>query len=516
MLESVKSSSKAFAASLAVAASGIALAACSSHGDKPALAAAGDFCTNPAAMPAGFGYPQSEATLAQWTSERNEAAARAHGWGLFAALQTGADGGWVWQSWCTATQAFTAPENGGVGSGSTARSPGHGERPMRTFKLANGLTSGPEPINFPDAPVYAIPAPVAQKYQTSGCILPPSATSPIPTLKSGPRFQNNGDVMVAGVVYNNDAYQSIRNNNLFSAAKLQSLRPGPDQTAQMAQMPEGSVVLKPMLWPVSANGFVALPVWDDLKSDHGVYSGFEIQSQWSRAVAVTATASDLASVAVSYLTKPGVTYLGKPLGPISYAKAQVVNVDKFYNFRPDVASLDVCDQALLDASAYYAYGRMFEQGDYLVLVAMHIMTKEQPSWTFQSAWWSDRPDSGPYAADRPSLPGAKGPWQHYLMTSTYGWSEQPGGSTWPVAYNPYIELAADHPIRTNCQNCHSRAAWPNDGSGYLANKGPGALDMFEYQNNPIFNGLIGVNSLWSISDRVPYTPPPAQKQAPGK
>jgi hypothetical protein len=133
---------------------------------------------------------------------------------------------------------------------------------------------------------------------------------------------------------------------------------------------------------------------------------------------------------------------------------------------------------------------------------MHIQTKEQLSWTFQSVWWSDRPDEGPYSLYRPDLPQATGPWKHYLMTSTYGWPAQPGGSTWPIAYNPYIELAAAHPIKTNCQNCHQRASFPGAEDSYLATGGPGALDMFAYQGQSIFNGLIGTDSLWSISDRA--------------
>jgi hypothetical protein len=89
------------------------------------------------------------------------------------------------------------------------------------------------------------------------------------------------------------------------------------------------------------------------------------------------------------------------------------------------------------------------------------------------------------------------------MTSTYGWSGVPGGSDWPVAYNPYIELAADHPIRTNCMNCHHRAAWPEQSDAYLATGGPSALAMFNQDNERIFGGKIGVDSLWSIADRVP-------------
>ena len=489
------------------------LGSCTAGGDKP-TAAAGQFCASPAAFPGGFNYPQSAQTVQGWVSQRNIAAARQHGWNLFAGLQADAGGGWTWRSWCTATQAFAGqtPPSGAVGGEAEADVPSHGKLPMKMFKQANGPTTGTDPINFKIVPEYPIPDKVLANPAYKECIQKPVAPSKLQTLAGGTQFQNNGDVMLAGVIYNDAAYQWIRNKNLYQTATLQGLLPPAGQNRQMAEMPSGSIVLKPMLWPVQKAGYTALPVWDDRKDDFDRYSGFEIQSQWPRAVAVTPqSTSQIATVDVTYLhgvTMTSGTIVNAPLGPNTYKQARTIGIEQFYNFQPDLASLDPCDRALLDASAYYAYGRMFQQGDYLALIAMHIMTKEQPDWTFQSVWWSDRAGTGPYAADRPNIPAAKGPWRNYLMASTYGWRDQAQPANWPIAYNPYIELAAAHPIDTNCMNCHKRAAWPegkNAGS-YLRDGGPSALQAFRYQDQPIFNGLIGVDSLWSIADRVPPTP----------
>src|SRR5205823_1693959 len=178
-----------------------------------------------------------------------------------------------------------------------------------------------------------------------------------------------------------------------------------------------------------------------------------------------------------------------PLGPNTYNTAQVVGLDRFYSKKftdAEFKALSACDHALLDASAYWAYKRSFQIQDSLALVAMHIMTKEpQSDWTFQSAWW--HPDAQActttgntrFCGGRPaSVPGGDTKWQNYMMTTTYGMiqktdktahpniyappdTKQPP-QVWPVAYNPYIELAASHPITTNCMNCHHRAAWPPD------------------------------------------------------
>lgn len=81
------------------------------------------------------------------------------------------------------------------------------------------------------------------------------------------------------------------------------------------------------------------------------------------------------------------------LGPTLYDGADVVGLDRFYSktyAKSELDSLSACDRALLDASAYWTYNREFQAGDSLALVAMHIMTREQPGWTFQSAWWHPR------------------------------------------------------------------------------------------------------------------------------
>jgi hypothetical protein len=492
------------------------IVACTGQGKPAAVAGAvPQVCVSPAPIPAGFDYPQQAGTIEKWVATRDEARARSHGWYLWAALNTPGSGDPVWRSWCTSTQAFAG--NTPTPSPSASAAPivaedgtqlvggmlaGPPTLPMRQRKMLNGA----DPINFPVAPQYPLPAEVVKRYSKTQCIQGSGASM---SLVDGPSFENNGDIMVAGVTYNQAAFDWIRSKGLYQTATLQAMLPKGSGTTQIPAMPPQSIVLKPMMWPVPKGGFGALPVWDDQKSDGGQYAGYEIQKMWPRAVAVTTTPQALV-IPASVTFLHGVTMNGAPLGPNTYQKPQVVGTDQFYHYRPDISTMDACDRAILDASAYWAYGRMFQPGDELVLVAMHIITKEQGAWTFQSVWWHDRPDQGPYAANRPNIPPsqAPGPWRHYLMTSTYGIPAVPGGKTWPVAYNPYIELAADHPIQTNCMNCHHRAAAPNAKSSYLAKgpSNPGALDIFE-QTNPIFNGLLQVDSMWAISDRVPVPSP---------
>ena len=477
-------------------------------------------CVDPAPFPSGFDYPQQASTVEQWVAHREAGKAREHGWYLFAGLNRPAAGETpVWRTWCTSTQAFFT---GFTAAAFRASVSGMNHQiTLNAMRRADGTN---EPINLPNAPFYPLPSVVTSNPAYKACIVPVSTTPPehpAQQLLDGPTFQNNGDIMVAGVIYDNSAYGWIRSKKLYLGATLSAQVPSPAATAQIAPMPPSSIVLKPMMWPVSAKGYTALPVWDDLTADDGTYVGFEIQQKWKRAVAITAHPTPaIAAVNVSYLHGVYKANVPNPvqIGPVVYRGAKVAPLNTFYSFRfPHLEQMHPCDRAILDASAYWAYGRAFAKDDYLVLVAMHVLTKEQPDWTFQSVWWHDKPNYGPYAKNRPNIPPsqAPGPWRHYLMTSTYGITQPPpNANKWPVAYNPYIELAADHPIITSCINCHRRAAWPNFESSapihasYLATPGPGALDVYK-PNNPIFDGLLTTDSMWAVSDRA-TSPPQAR------
>jgi hypothetical protein len=534
------------------------IVACQHQNETPA-APAGQFsgiprvCVDQAAFPAGFDYPQAEGAVQIWVGNRDEARARVHGWSVWAGLNSPAAGGQpVWRTWCTSTQAFAdtggLPPAGGANANQSAAAaapaaaatgeaqPFHRRRSLNAIRRADSAPAGSEiPIFAPNPPAYPVPAQVIAAY-------PQCYAASSQSLVDGQVFQSNGDIMIAGVIYNQPAYDWIRSQNLYQGSALDAFR----TQGRIAEMPPGSIILKPMMWPIQGSGYTALPVWDNQppSAEEGSYAGFEIQRLWSRAVAVTPQPeAAIASVDVTYLHGVFQSNGTTPLGPNTYRGAPVVGLDRFYTFRfPDLASMDPCDRAILDASAYWAYGRAFAATDYLALVAMHVMTKEQPAWTFQSVWWHDRPNDGVFAANRPDL-NVPGPWRNYLMTSTYGipalTAPAPGRApaqgptppfapSWPIAYNPYIELAADHPIRTNCMNCHHRAAWPRPIPDGPANQiagsyeapsppGPDALDIFDW-SNPIFHNLILTDAVWSIPDRAHLLmappPPPAGGAAP--
>jgi hypothetical protein len=480
--------------------------------------AAGGFVYNAAACAAspdlpssGWDYPQPAGAVQNWVRTRDLKRARTHGWWLWAALnqQARTPGGTapLWRGWCTATQAYaaTGAEQPAPAAAAAAAAAAAKARPAGLALGANrdlNNDGSSDPIQLPNGPSYPVPSQLrgGKCYQNG-------------SLTDGASFANNTDLMVAGVIYNSPAYNWIRNNRLYLQSTLNKKLPAKGRIGSIGQMPPGSVVLKPMMWPVPAVGYSALPVWDGPTRDNRTYAGFENKALWPRAVAVTAQTGGPARTDVTYLH--GVTIATGGSAPITYAQAPVARVTQFYHYRPDLAGMEECDRALLDASAIYAYNRRFQQGDYLVLIAMHIMTKEQPNWTFQSTYWSDRPDEGQEARDRPIIPNAQGPWRNYKMASTYGVAASTRPPVWGVAFNPYIELAADHPIQTNCMNCHHRAGWPAKTAQYLTDlpTDPGKIGVLA-PDNPILRDLALTDSQWSLPNRARASP--TSKPAGGK
>jgi hypothetical protein len=523
-------------------------------------------------FPPNFDYPQTPDTIASWRNDRNgHATMRNHAYCLFAGLNLPVMGVPAWRRWQTSTQAFPYQYNQWI-----AHAPDGSP-------LEQSDTSHPATINesrneavgrigdiLNPAPIYVINDALAgdpryrqcrqAKYDENKKFLGY-------TLRDGEMFQSNGDIMIAVVSYNEAALKNIQNTglntNLYDAAKLDARLPkqAGDNPTTIGDFPFGSIVLKVMYWPVAGgqNIVSALPVWNwdankpGSPSD-GQYAGYELQKFWTNAVAISSAPTTAQTANVTFLY--GVLDANEnKLNPNTYNGAPVVGLDRFYRKTFSQTEFDLlspCDQALLHASAYWAYNRAFMGGDSLVMIAMHVMTKEQPDWTFQSAWWHpDARDHCPpnstdfhrFCGDQPaSTPSADESWRNYMMVTTYGMLQIPpdgggGGNyyappdtkdrnnVWPVAYNPYIELAASHPITTNCMNCHHRAAWPPDVPDQKPDRGrfsaylqitpvnPNALESFTTSDGP-FKGLLMLDSMWGVSDRAGYREVTSTAKAP--
>lgn len=508
-------------------------------------------------FPANFDYPQAGTTIQTWVKERRGGRERLHAYCVFAGLNQLWQGTATptWATWKTSTQAFPNQYNPWPLQTSTNTPAATQDKGPVTLIEARAQEAVGPIVNPP--PKYYVNPAVASNPAYSDCLVPAPGEHNQYTLIDGTVFQSNGDIMVAAVPYNEAALEYIIDNKLYNAVTLNQKLPAnaTDPPKSIPEFPADSMVLKVMLWPVSGGtpSATALPYWDwdahtPGSSADNQYAGYEMQKFWTEAVAITGSGGT-GTTQAQFLYGVRDSSDEKPLGPHTYS-AQVVGLDRLYHrtyTAGDLAALSPCDRAILDASAYWNYNRAFQAGDSLALIAMHIMTKEQSDWTFQSAWWHpnarDCTVNTRFCGNRPSsVPGGDTTWKNYMMTSTYGMHQRPNDHRtnyyappdtktpphlWPVAYNPYIELAASHPITTNCMNCHHRAAWPpnfnlfqdlkpdlNRFSAYLQLSppnpvNPNALEVFD-STNGVFNGLLMLDSMWAVSDRAGYPAPPAK------
>jgi hypothetical protein len=162
----------------------------------------------------------------------------------------------------------------------------------------------------------------------------------------------------------------------------------------------------------------------------------------------------------------------------------------------------------------------------VLLVAMHVGTKEISNWTWQTFFWTPNPaqplfPSSAFAAGlRPSnLNGAA---NHYAVATAYAmvWPNQPinGGTntgvTPIIAFNPYLEaglgnLSSGRPnqlnpnyqwgVQTNCMSCHAQATVVPSSPGSSL---PYTADQYISMNDTMFYKFLKVDFAWSIQGNV--------------
>ena len=447
-------------------------------------------------FPAGYGYMENLKELQAATDTGDKAVIRDHGWKLWAGImQPDQDTGWpLWYSWQNTTAAFL---------------PGQDDpqiTPANPFIsksiLAHNFKNAPVNTNSPN---YCVPEEIKREYLHGK-----------DTIGVGKHFQNNGDILIPTESLSQEAYDSIRNQKLYLKSTLDTKF----KNKRNVDIPQRSIVTKHMYWPVKSEGLTALPVWQNqIKPSNPNYAGYEI---WNTLVAIDPTGElegQEAEVGFLYNVrkyKQGWTCASKEKGPDFYEpvwqKAKVYNIKDFYFHKvtkEDWASFDDIDKAIISAASLWANNQPFEPGDYLVTVAMHVNTKELVSWTMQSVWWADdtqRNDpNNPYGFNRPVLPNAQGPWQHYLMTDSYAIPPNDEGKM-DIAVNPYIE-GVIHPIATSCRNCHVRAGWPtakDHRAGTASYQNPDCPELLAYitHETPCLKSLTHTDYLWIIPDRA--------------
>lgn len=441
-------------------------------------------------FPKGYGYNENLEALQKATNKGDRKVIREHAWSLWAGIMQPAEGlGWpLWYTWPNTHAAFSTSGGGLVGKD-------HKSKMHSRSMLALNRANAPDAANVnTKAPTYNIPLQVIHQYPDAVC----SGGTGLLTFCDGKTFLNNGDIMIPTESLSKEAMADIRNKKLYLKSTLDAAH---KKGEHMISVSEKFIVTKHMYWPVKAKGVTAIPVWKDNFPDS--FTGYAGYEKWDTLIALSPDGKKKVGETVIAEFLYGVLdYTGHKVLPTVVEEAKVYSLEDFYYHKvtkQDWDSFDKADKAIITAASLWANNKPFEVGDYLVTVAMHVNTKELPSWTLQSVWWSDIPNEGPYATYRPKLPQAKGPWQHYLLTDAYAVPKNAEGKL-DKAVNPYIE-GVIHPIATSCRNCHVRAGWPTTLASY---QNPTCPDLLAYltPESECLKPISLTDYLWIIPDRA--------------
>lgn len=455
----------------------------------PAAAVAGANLT-PVPLPnpqvAGFHFPESEATIVTWIYEMENAAPDAqaafdkvnlHGWGIWTAL----------------TLPTSQADEG---------------EPLRVFET----WYTPQEVADPPSRSQSVASPRLRRAR--------SALRPFAQFHHGVdmRDRSNEDTTNAGsetvfgyVKFDPTAADHVARERLLSLSALNQLMLGGAQ--QIPVFPPTALTLKSAFQILTAQSLVQgryyrLNVWTGPPQTPQSWG----PSQWPGVVWIDIEGSGSGN---------GQVDMEASTDGSSRTDATTYPVSSMINHRLSALEAQEFNENQPGSNAV--------EGDYAVLVAMHVAGREITRWTWQTFWWTPTPDdpqvpsSQAIAALRPAeLVGSP---RNYAMALGYDMVTpgQPyvGGHNSGSAiytYNPYLEArfapanlpdsiggndsggrpaANNVGVACNCMSCHVRANYNPDN---LATAPRYSGDRYTDLDDPQFAGTLQVDLLWSLPE----------------
>jgi hypothetical protein len=397
-------------------------------------------------VPPGFNYPGLREEIQTWADTWNLNKITAKAWdlwgGMTASTEQKADGALlpVWETWCGNEEVFT-------------RTCGKGLRPARRFRNAAQLTHALR--------TGRAASPSDIRLASFNKFNPPMAAY-LMKAQPGP----------GGVDYDYTQQSSLAALNQAWPAGTsiadRAVQEAPYTPPSGGQQGSAGIEIKPVMFLVKQSGLSPVPLWQGVAGAlPSTAKGAE--SDCSKGPSPKCHPSpNLWTTCV--LVDPAGTGEASTV-PAPASPAQIASV-------PPALLKDLSCKTFLYAPLSTIYGvQMNAQeaqefntaqgngnavaGDYAVLTAMHVNTKEIVNWTWQTFWWQpggDPPDN---------FPGSKagmtdkidGLWRNYAMCSAYDQTQGTKSKTIQVCFNPFLETSAGIPdgTQSNCMSCHGMA-----------------------------------------------------------
>jgi len=385
--------------------------------DALTVHAAGGLTPQPINMP---NFPIPSATVDGWVTNNDQDSIRIHGWELWTGISsiTKQSNGWpIWETWYTDTEVQ------------------NGKPEAKLNAMFRALRDSGRPSN-----------PFHRQRQFNHAARNNRFAAALAVMDGG-----------AGVIgfnkFNVDYAQFVWSNGYNSGTNLWNIQakwPPNTPVANRAIMPfpAPAIGLKPTFQivhgPNNQGGITLLNYWlGDLTTgpQNSTNPVHPTWNTWKQCVVVN---SGTGQVPSGLTCQNG----GQPSG--------VVPITQFYNFALSAGEAKQICNLQPDVQC------PVQAGDYAVLVGMHMTTKEDSNWTWQTFWWNYN-QPFPYGPPPSNIPA---PFNNYAMCTGYSMTVNPPNNsqgTNVLCYNPYLETGLSiNGIQSNCMSCHGVASFGNN------------------------------------------------------
>lgn len=415
-------------------------------------------------------YPSGSKTIYEWIGAMDEAKIRAHGWDIWESINTmSPDSLPIWENWFSGYELFYAPNS---------------------IVQRDAAKDFEFPSQFFHASVFQSAIP----------------NSPNERATSFNRFSPSLANFINEQGYNTQARLTAINDS-FNVAKTSPIN---RQIYTSKDTVDAlSFALKPVFQFISGTEPTCIPYWAGVSAQTTTSFTNPSPGTWRQGVVVDPTGK----------LKPGTTHKMSCNGEAPQ-DWPVVSLKDFYAFKLTKAMSD--SFSIFAATSGDDVGKnnqgdsssivdMVKEGNYALLMAMHVTGKEINVWTWQTFWWSPNPMDPVSGADRPK--SIQSPWNNYNMNTAYYMVSPPGklqGGTPLISFNPYLETnligtlskqvgfrdstITWYGVFSNCMSCHRMAAWGP--STYIPNGNIDPADSVLFSNNT------KTDFLWSIPTRA--------------
>jgi hypothetical protein len=170
-------------------------------------------------------------------------------------------------------------------------------------------------------------------------------------------------------------------------------------------------------------------------------------------------------------------------------------------------------------------------GQWLILLAVHVISKESPDWLWATFWWKgvDRTSGDSWTCDDAQRARVPGPWGNFSANVTQSFKLAkpdvttaadashcgiPGKIGWDyhreellATYNPFVEGVMENGRKSSCIACHARANTRGD-TGVTPFLIPRVGEV-EWPPVTHFEGHIRTDYLWTVRNHLGPSDEPA-------